>query len=100
MVMNSRLKQSHKENIAKFIKDHLSTVAFDKRRWAAGIKSLLAKSIAKEEGSKQPAQYVAKEDVVETESMLPPIRPNTKSCESAILRWLLGSFLLGYRFGK
>ena len=46
----------------------------------AGIKSLLAKSIAKEEGSRQPAQYVAKEDVVETESTL-PIRPNTKSCE-------------------
>ena len=70
-----------KENITKFIKAHLSTVAFDKRRWAAGMKSLLAKSIANEERSKQPAQYVAKEDVVETESTLPPIRPNTKSCD-------------------
>ena len=62
----------------------MPSVAFDKRRWTAGVKSLLAKSIAKEEGSKQPAQYVAKEDVVETESTL-PIRPNTKSCESELL---------------
>ena len=65
------------DSVRDFIKNHLPSVAFGVRlRWKDkasgehGVKSLLAKAIAKEEGSKQPAQYVAKDDVVETESTL------------------------------
>ena len=77
-------QQGDNTGISQFvhiIRVNLPHIQFGNSRWKdkasgkPGVKSLLAESIAKEEGSK-----LAKEDVVETESV---DRPNTNSCELA-----------------